>query len=198
MQEGRGSWRLCEWGEVIGNKAELKWIKPGSGLVAHAAVEASRVPHMMTAIRFSTCLAAPHFGTNLTSEVQLKTVNQNNSLWYRTLLEKASRSWYFRSRALLARQLPRQLQGHAGLCAALGLVQAQAAQASSVRIALIMSTNHTIIPASVLSALPLLCISDHPSLAGFFLWVFLLAYSPIARQGCLCCLGAEMHVWVGI
>lgn len=104
MQEGQGSWRLCDWGEVIGNKAEVKWVKPGSGLVAHAAVEGPRVPPIMTAIRFSTCVAVPHFGINLTSEMPLKTVNQNNSLWYRMLLEKASKICCFRSRALPACQ----------------------------------------------------------------------------------------------
>lgn len=53
-----------------------------------------------------------------------KIVNQNNYLQYRKLLEEpreASKSWYSRPHA---RQLAWQLQGHAGLFAALGLVQA--------------------------------------------------------------------------
>jgi len=135
----------------------------------------------------------PHFGTNINSEIQLKkkqtriTVCGIGSSW-RNQEKHLKACTPARRLCLPARQLARQMQGHAGLFAALGLVQACAAQAG-IGTAFIKSTNHAIIPGSVRSTLTPLRISDHLESAGSSLrasWEAeqaLLPYSPIARKG---------------
>lgn len=58
---------MCVRSEIIGNKAELNRANPGSGLVTHASSGMTRVPHITAAMWFP-----PHFGTNITSEMQQK------------------------------------------------------------------------------------------------------------------------------